>query len=59
MSKKLRALKKLSLRRNADPKHPLYDDWHVWKAGEVFVPPHNMDVAKALKRGIAEEVKDG
>jgi len=55
--KKLRALTAMGLRRSADPSHPQYAEWHEWKAGAVFVPPKNLDVNKALKRRIAEEVK--
>lgn len=57
MAKNLRALTDLSLRKSADPKSPLYEQWHEWKAGEVFTPPAHMRVDLALARGIAEEVK--
>ena len=52
----LRALTDLSLRQSPDPKSPLFEEWHEWKAGAVFTPPAHMNVAKALARGIVEEV---
>lgn len=54
---KLKALTDLSLRQSSDPKSPLYERWHEWKAGTVFAPPAHMRVDKALERGIVEEVK--
>lgn len=55
-TKKLRALTDLSLRQSADPKSPLYEEWHEWKAGTEFDPPAHMKVDLALARRIVEEV---
>ncbi len=55
----LRALVDLALRQSPDKSDPLYEQFHEWPAGTVFTPPPHMNVAKALERGIAEEVKDG
>ena len=49
---KYRALTDLSLRKRPDP---TCEEWHEWKAGEVFTPPPHMDVKKALARGIIVE----
>ena len=46
----------MSLRQSPEPGTPQYTHWHQWRAGEVFTPPPHMDVAKALARGIVEEV---
>ena len=54
-----KALKKMSLRQSPDPTSPKYDEWHVWKAGEVFTPPFHLNVESALRRGIMEKVKEG
>lgn len=56
MPKQLKALTRLSLRKSADPESPAYNDWHVWEAGQTFTPPKNLDVKRALERGIVEEV---
>lgn len=53
---KLKALTDLSLRKSADPKSPLYEEWFEWKAGETFTPPAHLKVELAIKRGIAEVV---
>lgn len=53
---RLRALTDMSLRQSPDPKSPLYEQWHDWKAGTEFDPPEHMRVDLALKRGIVEEV---
>ena len=58
MKKKYRALTRLSLRRSPDPENPRYQEWHEWREGETFVPPAHMDVARALERGIVEEVTE-
>lgn len=58
MAKRLRALIDMSLRQSPDPQSPLYEQWHDWPAGTVFTPPAHMDVARALERGIAEEVRN-
>ena len=55
---KYKAVVDMSLRQSPDPKSPLYERWHDWKAGEVFTPPKHMDVKKALSRGIMEEVSE-
>ncbi len=47
---RLRALTKMSLRKSPDS-----DEWHRWKAGEVFEAPAHMNVKRAIKRGIAED----
>lgn len=54
--KQYRALTDLSLRQSPDTSSPLYEQWHQWKAGAVFTPPAHMDIARALARGIVEEV---
>lgn len=56
---RLRALVDMSLRQSADSTSPLYEQWHDWKAGEEFDAPANLDVDRAIARGIAEEVKRG
>ncbi len=64
---KLRALTDMSLRKSADPENPKYQEWHEWPKGRVFTPPPNLNVTRALERGIAEladkapaeEVSDG
>lgn len=55
-SVKLKALTDLSLRQSPDPTSPLWEQWHEWKAGEIFSPPPHFRVDKALERGIVEEV---
>lgn len=47
----------LGLRQSPDPASPLYEEWFSWADGEVFTPPPHMNIEKALKRGIVEEVK--
>ena len=59
ITRKYRALTDLSLRQSPDSKSPLYEQWFSWSAGTEFAPPPHMDVARALARGIMEEVKDG
>lgn len=54
---KLRALTDLALRKSADPKDPAYEEWYDWPAGTVFEAPPNLEVDKALERGIAEMVE--
>ena len=56
---KLRALADLSLRKSADPKRPEYEQWYDWPAGTVFDAPQNLNVKKAIERGIIEVVSDG
>lgn len=55
-SVRLRALTDMSLRQSSDKASPLYQEWFEWPAGTVFEPPAHMNIAKALERGIAEEV---
>lgn len=55
---KLRAKTALSLRKSSDKRQDSYEEWHEWKAGETFTPPANMDVKRALDRGIVEEVRE-
>ena len=55
---KLRAKTALSLRQSGDKRSDAYEQWHEWKAGQTFEPPANMDVKRALERGIVEEVKE-
>lgn len=57
MAKQFRALVDMSLRRSADPAAPAYQEWHEWKAGDVFTAPANLNVKRALERGLMEEVK--
>ncbi len=59
MPKKLKALVDMSLRQSSDPADPLYQEWHNWRAGEVFEPPSHMDLKRCFERGIVEEVTDG
>jgi hypothetical protein len=53
---KLRALTDMSLRMSADPKSPLYEMWYEWPAGTTFEAPENLDIDRALERGIVEKV---
>lgn len=55
---KLKAMVDMSLRKSSDPASSLYGEWYEWQVGEIFEPPPHMDVARALARGIAEEVKE-
>lgn len=55
--KQYRATTGLSLRQSPDPKDPLYEEWFSWAEGEVFTPPKHFSIARALDRGIIEEVK--
>ncbi len=67
MPKKYKALVDMSLRQSPDPADPLYQEWIVWKAGEIFEPPPHMDLKRCFERGIIEaafggsdrEVKNG
>lgn len=56
---KYRALTDLFLRQSPDPKSPLYERWHEWKAGDVFEPPAHMRIDRCLERGIIEAVMYG
>ena len=64
-SVRYRALTDMSLRQSADPEDPKYQEWHEWPKGKVFTAPPNLNVARALERGIMElvagktEVSDG
>lgn len=53
MKKRLKALTDLDLRARPDV---TCEDWLHWKKGEVFEPPPHFNVAKALERGIVQEV---
>ena len=54
---KFKALTDLSLRQSPDPKSPLFNEWHEWKAGTVFEAPDHMNMEKCLERGIVEPAK--
>jgi len=56
MPRKYKAVVDISLRRSPDPQSPLYEQWHDWKAGTVFIPPKHMNIGLALEREIVEEV---
>ena len=62
---KYRALYDLALRKSADPKSPLYEEWYEWPAGTVFDAPPNLNIAVGLAAGkfepadAASEVDDG
>jgi len=54
---KYRALTDMSLRQSADPKDPKYEEWFDWPAGTEFEAPANLNVEKALARGLMEPVR--
>ena len=54
MSEKYRAVVDMSLRQSADPADPKYNAWFEWPAGAVFEAPPNLNVERALARGIME-----
>lgn len=59
MAKRYKALVDMSLRQSPDKRSAKYNEWHDWKAGQVFTPPKHLNIKRALERGIMEEVTGG
>lgn len=53
----------VSLRKSPDKTSPLYEEWFIWKDGEVFKAPAHLKslggvpLAECVARGVLEEVK--